>query len=294
MTPNWDDPAVAAGDNPTLESDRYSLALIFLRVVGAANFPIQARQRQGGPITVDFAVPAGHFGEALLGPGAPLWDLCERGLSVSDPACRPPGRGVVGRPRGGPRRPGRGWPSCARCGPPRAAGPRPPRCGLEPLGSPRDVIIRPVLAQPRPAPRRTLVPLARAGPPVAPGPAGAARRPGWRLGDRDRRPGNRPGPGGWRSARPPVATGPGPAGAATAGVAAVAGHPGPVAPPSDPAVTAQAGPTWPRPAPGGRSCTGSMLRALWTSGHRARAPAGWRSASSWTWPWPWSGCSWSP
>ena len=90
MTPNWDDPAVTAGANPTLESDRYSLALVFLRVVGAANFPIQARQRQGGPITVDFAVPSNRFGEALLGPGAPLWDLCERGLSVSEPHLRPP------------------------------------------------------------------------------------------------------------------------------------------------------------------------------------------------------------
>ena len=51
---------MAGGGNPTLASDRYSLALIFLRVVGAANFPIQARQRQGGPITVDFAVPPGR------------------------------------------------------------------------------------------------------------------------------------------------------------------------------------------------------------------------------------------
>ncbi|HLI24378.1 MAG TPA: phosphotransferase, partial [Acidimicrobiales bacterium] len=59
MTPNWDDPAVARGTNPTLASDRYSLALIFLRIVGAANFPIQARQRGGGPVSVDFPVPAG-------------------------------------------------------------------------------------------------------------------------------------------------------------------------------------------------------------------------------------------
>jgi hypothetical protein len=89
MTPNWDDPAVASGRNPSLVSDRYSLALIFLRVVGAANFPIQARQRDGGAVTVDFAVPPAAFGDGLLGPGAAVWDLCERGLSIADPAGRP-------------------------------------------------------------------------------------------------------------------------------------------------------------------------------------------------------------
>ncbi len=96
MTPNWDDPAVPAGANPTVESDRYSLALIFLRVVGAANFPIQARQRQGEAVAVDFAVPSGRLGEALLGPGAALWSLVERGLAVSDPSARPaPGEWIA-------------------------------------------------------------------------------------------------------------------------------------------------------------------------------------------------------
>ncbi|MBV9661168.1 MAG: hypothetical protein JO337_08430 [Acidimicrobiales bacterium] len=90
MTPNWDDPAVARGGNPTPMSDRYSLALIFLRVVGAANFPIQARQRSGEMVSVDFAVPAGPGGGPLLDPGHPVWDLCARGLSVADPAARPP------------------------------------------------------------------------------------------------------------------------------------------------------------------------------------------------------------
>jgi hypothetical protein len=89
-TPNWDDPAITGRDNPGLASDRYSLALIFLRVVGAANFPIQARQRGEGSVTVDFALPLGPYGEGLLGPAAPVWDLCERGLSLASPKGRPP------------------------------------------------------------------------------------------------------------------------------------------------------------------------------------------------------------
>jgi DNA-binding helix-hairpin-helix protein with protein kinase domain len=164
MTPNWDDPAVRAGTNPTLESDRYSLALIFLRVVGAANYPIQARQRQGGPITVEFAVPAGRFGEALLGPGAPLWDLCGRGLSVSDPQLRPPasawvaaleavldtlGASAVMRAVWAVQ--GGGNPS--------------PALPLGPGRAQADVTIRPVVASPRAVPRWTLV---RPPAPVAP------------------------------------------------------------------------------------------------------------------------------
>ena len=95
MTPNWDDPAVESGSNPPLEADRYSLALIFLRVAGAANFPVQARQRQRQSITIDFPVPRGYSSEVLLGPAAPLWDLCSRGLSITDPASRPPARAWV-------------------------------------------------------------------------------------------------------------------------------------------------------------------------------------------------------
>ncbi len=90
MTPNWDDPAVAGGANPTLASDRYSLALIFLRVVGAANFPIQARQRQDGAITVDFAMSPGPVASALLDPDASIWQLCSAGLGVARPEARPP------------------------------------------------------------------------------------------------------------------------------------------------------------------------------------------------------------
>lgn len=89
MTPNWDDPAVPTGSNPELSSDRYSIALIFLRVVGAANFPVQARQRQGGTVSIDFPIPPGYAREVLLGPGSLLWDLCARGLSTEAPGMRP-------------------------------------------------------------------------------------------------------------------------------------------------------------------------------------------------------------
>lgn len=156
MTPNWDDPAVPGGANPTLESDRYSLALIFLRVVGAANFPIQARQRQGGPVAVDFAVPAGRMDEALLGPGAPLWGLCERGLNVAHPSQRPSPKAWVGAleavldtlgaadvMRAVWAAQGGGSPTAAAALPPRADQP--------------DVVIRPVLASPRPAPKWTIL-----------------------------------------------------------------------------------------------------------------------------------------
>ena len=88
-TPNWDDPAVPAGSNPEQSSDRYSIALIFLRVVGAANFPVQARQRQGGTVSIDFPIPPGYASEVLLGPGSRLWDLCARGLSTEEPGTRP-------------------------------------------------------------------------------------------------------------------------------------------------------------------------------------------------------------
>lgn len=89
MTPNWDDPAVGAGANPTAWTDRYSLALIFLRVVGAANFPMQARQRQSDAVSVDFHVPRGSFAHGALGALSPVWDLCEAGLGMARPASRP-------------------------------------------------------------------------------------------------------------------------------------------------------------------------------------------------------------
>lgn len=89
MTPNWDDPAIPSGANPTLDSDRYSLGLIFLRVVGAAHFPVQARQRAGEGLTVELGVPAPVLKARCLAPGAPLWKVCARSLSAAEPGERP-------------------------------------------------------------------------------------------------------------------------------------------------------------------------------------------------------------
>jgi hypothetical protein len=90
MTPNWDDPAVVAGANPDRYSDRYSLALMFLRIVGAAHFPLQSRQRRGEPLAIDFEVP-GHLRRvSVLQRGGPLWRCCAWGLNTADPARRPP------------------------------------------------------------------------------------------------------------------------------------------------------------------------------------------------------------
>lgn len=90
MTPNWDDPAIPTGANPTLASDRYSLALIFLRVVGAGHFPLQRRQREGDALSVDFGVPPPARRARSLREDGPLWSLCARCLSVREPAARPP------------------------------------------------------------------------------------------------------------------------------------------------------------------------------------------------------------
>lgn len=89
MTPNWDDPAVPKGQNPSATTDRYSLGLIFLRVVGAANFPVQARQRAAATVEVRFPVPPGPVADVLLDPAAPVWDLCARSLSLTGGAVRP-------------------------------------------------------------------------------------------------------------------------------------------------------------------------------------------------------------
>lgn len=90
MTPNWDDPGVPPGANPSAATDRYSLALIFLRVVGAANFPVQARQRSGDTLEVRFPVPPGPGAQLLMDPSAPLWNLCARSLSLA--GGRPPAK----------------------------------------------------------------------------------------------------------------------------------------------------------------------------------------------------------
>lgn len=96
MTPNWDDPAVPRGGNPTRTTDRYSLGIVFLRVVGAANFPIQARQRGGGRVEVRFPVPSGPGSGLLLDANAAVWDVCARSLSLSGVADRPPASAWLG------------------------------------------------------------------------------------------------------------------------------------------------------------------------------------------------------
>ncbi len=89
MTPNWDDPAVEKGRNPTAATDRYSLGLIFLRVAGAANFPIQSFQRRDGRVRVEFPVPSGPASRALIAANSEVWRLCARALSVEAPHERP-------------------------------------------------------------------------------------------------------------------------------------------------------------------------------------------------------------
>ncbi|MBO0748648.1 MAG: hypothetical protein J2O47_09855, partial [Acidimicrobiaceae bacterium] len=89
MTPNWDDPAVRSGTNPGPYADRYALALIFLRVCGAAHYPIQKRQKAGEVVDVEIGVPTTARRVRSLGPSAPLWQLCSAGLGI-DPASRPP------------------------------------------------------------------------------------------------------------------------------------------------------------------------------------------------------------
>jgi hypothetical protein len=154
MTPNWDDPVVPSGGNPTLASDRYSLALIFLRVVGAANFPIQARQRQDGCITVEFAMAPGPVASVLTDVDAPIWDLCAAGLSVASPTARPPASAWVAALEEMLNRVG-AHPILESVWLAQGGGPCLPR----PISweRPEDVVIRPFLGPPRPAPRWTMV-----------------------------------------------------------------------------------------------------------------------------------------
>lgn len=130
MTPNWDDPAVQKGSSPTLASDRYSLGLIFLRVVGAANFPVQARQRREGRLSVEVPVPQGPAAKQLMDDKHPLWELCARALSLEAAGSRPSAVewveplqevvSVLGGTGAQTRRPA--------ASPPRTAGPPAPRC----------------------------------------------------------------------------------------------------------------------------------------------------------------------
>ena len=90
MTPNWDDPAVTPGDNPGIGADRYSLALIFLRIVGAGHFPVQKRQKAGEGIDIEFDLPPAVLRSPVMAPDAPIWSLVGRALSVAAPDSRPP------------------------------------------------------------------------------------------------------------------------------------------------------------------------------------------------------------
>lgn len=89
-TPNWDDPVAAlSGADPGPLSDRYSLGLIFLRLVGAAHYPIQARQKRGEEMVIDFEIPPWGRRAQRLGRDAEVWDVCGRALGVRDPESRP-------------------------------------------------------------------------------------------------------------------------------------------------------------------------------------------------------------
>ena len=157
MTPNWEDPAVPGGSDPTLSSDRYSLALIFLRVVGAANFPVQSRQRQDPTVTIDFAVPSPLFRHPLLGPGAPVWDLCARGLSVSRARDRPSADAWVAALEA--VLDSLGAAEVMRSVWAAQGGGRPAAAARIASAPPWDVVIRPVPAAPRPRPRPAVVPV---------------------------------------------------------------------------------------------------------------------------------------
>ena len=85
-TPNWDDPALAPGAVPTEASDRYVLGLVFLRLVGAAHFPLQGRQRAHERVNVDLDLPRSWRKFPDM-PG--LWEMCERSLSLVNAAERP-------------------------------------------------------------------------------------------------------------------------------------------------------------------------------------------------------------
>ncbi|HTT92147.1 MAG TPA: phosphotransferase, partial [Acidimicrobiales bacterium] len=158
-TLNWSDPAVRRGAPPTVSSDRYLLAVAFLRVVGAAHFPIQGRQKAVQTLNVDLELP--RTWRKL--PDMPaLWELCERSLSLANAADRPaPAEwathledllgtlsatdlaALVRQAQGDPR-PARGAPN--------GAGPAPDRPKVPvPKVTVPDVVVRPVLRQRRPS-----------------------------------------------------------------------------------------------------------------------------------------------
>lgn len=254
MTPNWDDPAVNKGSNPTLASDLYSLALVFLRVVGAANFPIQARQRAGGPVAVEFPVPTGPGSKALLDPGVPIWGLAARSLSVEDPQARPPASAWVAALEGLLR--DMGAPAVIEAVQRCQGGGEPAGSVTLPARNPRDVTIKAVAAPQRPArswskvspsPRYSGA-VSGAGTPATPGPGGFVWSP---VG-----PGT---PAAWSRRAPtasaPAGAGPGPAAPAPGVVSGVAVWP------EVRSLLARAGRWWVR-------IHLAMLRALTTAGRR--------------------------
>lgn len=90
MTPNWNDPTVATGENPGIGADRYSMALIFLRLVGAGHFPVQKRQQAGETVEIVLDLPATVLRSPAMAPDAPVWALVARALSTAEPDARPP------------------------------------------------------------------------------------------------------------------------------------------------------------------------------------------------------------
>jgi hypothetical protein len=166
-TPNWDDPAAARrGSDPGPLSDRYSLGLIFLRLVGAAHYPIQGRQKRGEDTVIDFEIPPWGRRAQRLGREAPVWDVCSRALGVRQPESRPDPSEWVRVLEVTLRDVGAGDLIDAVCAaqggvPETAADPGGIGAVTAPPAGPRDVIVRPVTAEVRPAPPR----------PVQPGPA---------------------------------------------------------------------------------------------------------------------------
>jgi hypothetical protein len=164
MTPNWDDPAIPPGSNPTPESDRYSLALIFLRVVAAAHFPIQGRQRRGEPLDIDFEVPPWALRARSLDVDAPVWDLCERSLGLLAPDDRPPASAWAAALEAilddlGAMRTVRAVWSAQGGGTPGPTPPAPRPAAERPHPGVR---VRPVIAEPRPEQWRRVAPAAPA------------------------------------------------------------------------------------------------------------------------------------
>lgn len=165
VTPNWDDPAAVSGSDLGPLSDQYSLALIFLRVVGAGHYPIQARQKRGEPLVIDVEIPPWGRRAQRLSRDAEVWDLCGRGLSITHLEGRPDASAWVRVLEATLRDVGAetlieavcatqgGNPATAAIGPGTPAAARARRQPLSPpaLGE-RDVTVRAITAEVRPEP----------------------------------------------------------------------------------------------------------------------------------------------